>query len=125
MATINEALKKLFVGLGGDTKELADNETASDYIDDLESAIKACADAASEDIIDDSEASETKVYSSSKVESLIPVIPDPELPAVTSTDNGKILAVVTGAWTKVTITAVADTTSGAVTITLTPDSPTT
>ena len=125
MATINEALKKLFVGLGGDTKELADNETASDYIDDLESAIKACADAASEDIIDDSEASETKVYSSSKVESLIPVIPDPELPAVTSTDNGKILAVVNGAWTKVTITAVADTTSGAVTITLTPDSPTT
>ena len=125
MATINEALKKLFVGLGGDTKELADNETASDYIDDLESAIKACADAASEDIIDDSEASETKVYSSSKVESLIPVIPDPELPAVTSTDNGKILAVVNGAWTKVTITAVADITSGAVTITLTPDSPTT
>lgn len=93
MATINEALKKLFVGLGGDPTELADNQTASDYIDDLESAIKACASEASEDI----------------------------LPAVTSEDNGKILAVVNGAWTKVTITAVADTTSGAVTITLTPD----
>lgn len=93
MATINEALKNLFVGLGGDPTELADNQTASDYIDDLESAIKACAAEASEDI----------------------------LPAVTSDDNGKILAVVDGVWTKVTITAVADTTSGAVTITLTPD----
>ena len=93
MATINEALKNLFVGLGGDPTELADNQTASDYIDDLESAIKACASEASEEI----------------------------LPAVTSEDNGKILAVVDGAWTKVTITAVADTTSGAVTITLTPD----
>lgn len=93
MATINEALKNLFVGLGGDPTELADNQTASDYIDDLESAIKACASEASEDI----------------------------LPAVTSEDNGKILAVVDGVWTKVTITAVADTTSGAVTITLTPD----
>ena len=118
MATINEALKNLFVGLGGDPTELADNQTASDYIDDLESAIKACAGDASEDIIDDTAASATTVYSSSKVESLIP---DPELPAVTSEDNGKILAVVNGAWTKVTITAVADTTSGAVTITLTPD----
>ena len=66
MATINEALKNLFVGLGGDPTELADNQTASDYIDDLESAIKACASEASEDI----------------------------LPAVTSEDNGKILAVV-------------------------------
>ena len=93
MATINEALKNLFVGLGGDPTELADNQTASDYIDDLESAIKACASEASEDI----------------------------LPAVTSEDNGKILAVVDGVWTKVTITAVADTPSGAVTITLTPD----
>ena len=43
------------------------------------------------------------------------------LPAVTADDNGKILAVVDGAWTKVTMTAVADTTTGAVTFTLTPD----
>ena len=43
------------------------------------------------------------------------------LPAVTSDDNGKVLAVVDGAWTKVTMTAVADTTTGADTFTFTPD----
>ncbi len=43
------------------------------------------------------------------------------LPAVTADDNGKILAVVDGAWEKVTMTAVADTTTGVVTFTLTPD----
>lgn len=118
MATINEALKKLFLGLGGDAKDLSDNSTVSDYINDLESAIKAYAGGASEDIIDDSEASETKTYSSSKINSLIPA---DELPAVTAEDNGKILAVVNGAWAKVTISATANTETGAVTITLTPD----
>ena len=38
--TINEALKALFLGLGGDASALADNDTVSDYIADLESAIK-------------------------------------------------------------------------------------
>ena len=43
--TINEALKNLFIGLGGDPSQLADNQTVSDYIADLESAIKAAATA--------------------------------------------------------------------------------
>lgn len=43
--TINEALKDLFIGLGGDPSQLADNSTVSDYIADLESAIKAAATA--------------------------------------------------------------------------------
>lgn len=116
--TISQALKDLFLGLGGDLSALADNTSASDYIQDLESAIKATASGASADLIDDSEASETKAYSSSKVESLIP---DPELPTVTTDDNGKILAVVGGEWTLVTMSAVADTTTGAVTFTFTPD----
>lgn len=91
--TINQALKDLFLGLGGDSKELEDNSSVSDYIADLESAI----------------------------ESLIPVIPEPELPSVTAEDNGKVLAVVNGAWTLCTPSAVADTTTGEVTITFTPD----
>lgn len=38
--TINDALKALFLGLGGDSTKLADNQKISDYIDDLESALK-------------------------------------------------------------------------------------
>ena len=87
--TINQALKDLFLGLGGDASALADNKDISDYIDDLESAIKATAAA--------------------------------ELPKVTGEDDDKILAVVNGEWAPVTISAVADTETGAVTITLTPD----
>lgn len=38
--TINQALRDLFLGLGGDASALADNTSVSDYIADLESAIK-------------------------------------------------------------------------------------
>lgn len=86
--TINEALKDLFIGLGGNSSALTDNDSVSDYIEDLESAIKAVAAA--------------------------------ELPEVAAANNGQVLAVVDGAWTLCTITAVADTTSGAVTFTFTP-----
>ena len=115
--TINEALKDLFLGLGGNSSALSDNDSVSDYIEDLESAIKASAGGAAEDLIDDTESSETKTYSSSKIVSLIP---SPELPEVAAANNGQVLAVVDGAWTLCTMTAVADTTSGAVTFTFTP-----
>ena len=115
--TINEALKDLFIGLGGNSSALSDNDSVSDYIEDLESAIKASAGGAAEDLIDDTESSETKTYSSSKIVSLIPA---PELPEVAAANNGQVLAVVDGAWTLCTMTAVADTTSGAVTFTFTP-----
>ena len=115
--TINEALKDLFIGLGGNSSALSDNDSVSDYIEDLESAIKASAGGAAEDLIDDTESSETKTYSSSKIASLIPA---PELPEVAAANNGQVLAVVNGAWTLCTMTAVADTTSGAVTFTFTP-----
>lgn len=116
--TIKESIKDAFIALGGNPSALSDNTDTSDYIDDLADAIKDYVGEEASDIIDDSEASETKTFSSSKIASLIP---EAELPAVTADDNGKILAVVDGAWTKVTLTAVADTTTGAVTITLTPD----
>jgi hypothetical protein len=115
--TIKQALEDLFIGLGGSSSALADNVDTSDVIDDLESAIKGCVGG----VIDDTASSSTKTYSSSKIESLIP---EAELPAVTADDNGKVLAVVEGAWTLCTMTAVADTTSGAVTFTFTPDSET-
>lgn len=106
--TINEALKALFLGLGGNAEALADNEVIGDYVEDLESAIKATAG----DTIDDSEASETTTYSSSKIESLIPA---DELPDVSDVADGAILAVVNGAWTLCTISV--DTTTGDITFT--------
>lgn len=93
--TMTDAFKKLFLGLGGDRKELAENNDVGDYIKDLESAIKSYVDAQS----------------------------TPEFPAVTTDDNGKIMAVVGGEWTLVTMTATADTSTGAVTFTFTPDTP--
>lgn len=86
--TINQALEGLYKGLGGDPSALADNSTCSDYIADLESAIKGVASGAQ---IDDSAPSETKVYSSAKTEELIGSIEG--LPEVTSADIGEALIV--------------------------------
>lgn len=86
--TINQALKDLFLSLGGESSALADNTSVSDYIADLESAIKATAAA--------------------------------ELPEVAAANDGQVLAVKDGKWTLCEVSAVADTTSGAVTITFTP-----
>lgn len=72
--TINQALKDLFLGLGGDSKALEDNSGVGDYIEDLESAIKG----ASSSLIDDTEASEDTTYSSSKIEAMLPEIPEPK-----------------------------------------------
>lgn len=86
--TINQALKDLYTGLGGDPQALADNSTCSDYIEDLESAIKGAASGAQ---IDDTTPSETKVYSSAKTEALIEAIPS--LPSVAVGDIGKVMTV--------------------------------
>lgn len=111
--TINQALGDLVKGLGANPSVLADNSTVSDYIEDLTGAIKG--ETAS--IIDDTEASTTKTYSSSKIASLIPAN---ELPAVTADNNGQVLAVVNGAWTLCSIAASANLETGAVTFSFTP-----
>ena len=124
MTVMTDAFKKVFLGLGGNPKELAENNDVGDYIVDLENAIKAYVASQIPEVptqaqADWNQADDTAVdYIKNK-----PTIPEDELPAVTADDNGKILAVVDGAWTKVTLTAVADTSTGAVTITLTPDAP--
>ena len=92
--TINEALKDVFLELGGNPSELSDNQTISDYIEDLGGAIEDAASGAAESVIDDTEASASKTYSSNKIDSLTA----PELPAVTGSDNGKVLGVSNGAW---------------------------
>ena len=112
--TINQALADLVTGLGESSSILADNKTVSDYIADVETAIKDYAGATAEALIDDTASSETKTYSSSKIVSLIPaiddseasetktyssskiesLIPEAELPRVTTSDRGKVLAVV-------------------------------
>lgn len=68
MATINEALKSLILAVGGDPASMYDNTTVSDYIKDLETALIEQGSGAQ---IDDTTASETTVYSSSKTESVI------------------------------------------------------
>lgn len=73
--TINQALADLVTGLGESSSILSDNMTVSDYIADVETAIKDYAGGTAEAIIDDTEASDTKTYSSSKIESLIPEAP--------------------------------------------------
>lgn len=92
--SINKALTDLFLGLGGNSSALEDNKSVSDYISDLESAIKAYAASAAAEAA--------------------------ELPAVEVANDGQVLAVVNGIWTLCEISAVADTTSGEVTFTFTP-----
>lgn len=74
MTKMTDAFKKIFLGLGGDPKELSENNDVGDYILDLEDAIKKTAS----NVIDDSEASDTTTYSSNKIASLIPEAKDPE-----------------------------------------------
>lgn len=85
--TINQALKDLFLGLGGDSSALADNSSVSDYIEDLESAIKGAASGGAQ--IDDTTASKETVFSSSKTEELIEGV----LPTVEAADIGEALIV--------------------------------
>lgn len=118
--TINEALKDLFLAHGGSLSTLEDNQCISDFIDDVSTVIGSNATGTITPALE----SGTKIadYSLNGVDgSLYAPTPEDELPAVTADDNGKILAVVNGAWTLVTPSAVANLETGVVTITFTPD----
>lgn len=115
--TINEALRDLFLAHGGDVSDLEDNKSLSDFIADVSTVLGSNATGTITPALE----SGAKIadFTLNGVEGTLyaPV----ELPAVTSDDNGKILAVVDGAFALVTISAEADLETGDVTITLTPD----
>ena len=50
MGNLNTALKNAFLAFGGNPSALADNQVASDYITDLENAIKSYVDARMPDV---------------------------------------------------------------------------
>ena len=91
--TINQALKDLYLSLGGDPSALEDNSTVSDYIADLENGLKGLA--------------ELPAPSSTNSGKIAKVVSDgeggyiwgaenetQELPAVESTDINKLVGVV-------------------------------
>ncbi len=116
--TVNEALKDLYLAHGGDAAALADNTSLSDFIADISTVLGSNATGEITPALE----SGTKIadYTLNGVEGSL-YAPGAELPAVTAADNGKILAVVDGAFALVTMTAVADTETGEVTFTFTPD----
>ena len=93
--TINQALKDLYLGLGGDPSALTDNSTVSDYIEDLESAIKGAASGELPEVTADDIGDVLAVVSdgASGAEWGKGEIPS-ELPSVTSEDIGDVLTVV-------------------------------
>lgn len=97
--TINQALKDLFLGLGGDPSALADNTSVSDYIADLESAIKAAATA---ELPTPAEANVGKVATVIENEGAYSWGAETPsgLPAVAASDNYKSLIVSGGEWIK-------------------------
>lgn len=71
MTKMTDAFKKIFLGLGGDPKELSENNDVGDYILDLEDAIKKTASNAAGDVINDNKSALVTTYSSRKIDSLI------------------------------------------------------
>ena len=93
--TINQALKDLYLGLGGDPSALTDNSTVSDYIEDLESAIKGAASGELPEVTADDIGDVLAVVSdgASGAEWGKGEIPS-ELPSVEAADIGDVLTVV-------------------------------
>lgn len=91
--TINQALKELYLSLGGDPSALEDNSTVSDYIADLENGLKSLAELPAPAVGDIGKIVGAVSDGESGAEyGLV----DSPLPAVTASDNGSILGVSSG-----------------------------
>lgn len=100
MDTNVQALKNLYVALGGDASDVENLTTSSEVITAMESV---AASAASElPAVKASDAGKNLTVNSSGKWAAI--MPEDELPAVTTSDNGKVLGVSNGKWTKTSLT---------------------
>ena len=94
MDTNVQALKNLYVALGGEASDVADLTTSSEVITAMESV---AASAASElPVVKKADAGKNLTVNSSGKWAAI--MPEDELPAVTASDDGKLLGVSSGAW---------------------------
>lgn len=91
--TINQALKDLYLSLGGDPSALEDNSTVSDYIADLENGLKGLAELPAPS--SDNSGKIAKVVSDGEGGYIWGAEDETqELPAVESTDINKLVGVV-------------------------------
>ena len=91
--TINQALKDLYLSLGGDPSALTDNSTVSDYIADLENGLKGLAELPAPS--SDNSGKIAKVVSDGEGGYIWGAENETqELPAVESTDINKLVGVV-------------------------------
>jgi hypothetical protein len=95
---IIQALKNLYVALGGTAANVADVTNTPDMINAIAALdLDAIADnAVTTDTIKDGNVTEAKLADGVKAK-----LNATELPAVTAEDNGSVLTVVEGAWAKV------------------------
>lgn len=95
--TTVEALKDVYVELGGNIADVADIQTDADMIEALKTLVGSTIELPPVTSADNGDILKVVNGAWDKAEA------DKELPAVTSEDNGDFLRVVDGAWAKATV----------------------
>ena len=89
-----DALRKLYVALGGDADDVADLVIIPDLINAIAALIASGATAELPAVTNEDNGKVLTVSSGKWTKAAVPT----ELPAVTADDNGKVLKVADGAW---------------------------